>query len=523
MIEAPVFNTDYVHKLRHSSRRPASFTGRGGHLEHYINIEDSQKLKSSLERKVGYGYNVLGEVDILLSAIQSNDSIDLDPEAWGYVLENELTAACEAVDSGRFLWSNFRQWDSEKGGFLAFGMPFLKMLQAGVEDIEKTNNSSPSKEYTFELERRQAEVATEKWITDSYAKRQLRNGIVFNLSPYPEEAPEEIAASLGYKPKERLGKMRFEVFVNNVRQTVELSVAKGSVKIFQRLLEKMGFDSSDFVNSTSFLRNPVSIENSANYLDVITTAAEQYDSVLEEEDNGSFYFCGQKVGSLHEKNYKEIVDRQRWVREKGRKLVESICELDLELARSLNAGMPTSSVLESLNYWRFATDNTGAKLLNNKELSALSEVLISGHMTRGAASVLKKNDLVRMWSIMACVLNEDKAQQMFGKKYVQMIQGMVENTTINTLQSRKLIDQMIADINPVFLACGGSLSSFGGQKIGYGNLFQSSLSSAREILFGGSDQYGSLEFECPKCSGTNRRPKGKLIPNCQRCNASVKC
>lgn len=494
------------------------------HQEYYFDIENSQKLKSSLERKVGYGYNVLGEVDMLLNALQSNNSKVLDSKVGGYVLENELTAACEAVDSGRFLWSNFRQWDNEKGGFLAFGMPFLKMLQDGVEDIEKINKNSPSKEYTFELGRRQAELAIERQITDSYAKGQLRNRIIFNISPYPEEAPEEIAASLGYKPKERLGKMRFEVFVNNVRQTVELSVAKGSVRIFQRLLEKMGYDSSDFVNSTSFLRIPVSLDNSANYLDIITTVAKQYDSVLEEEDNnGSFYFCGQKVGSLHEKNYEGIVDRQRWVREKGRKLVESIYELDFELARSLHAGIPTSSVLESLNYWRFATDSTGANLLNNKELNALSEVLISGHMTRGAALVLKKNGLVRMWSIMTCVLNEDKAQQMFGKKYVQMIQGMVENTTINTLQSRKFIDQMIADISPVFLACGGSLSSFGGQRIGYGNLFQSSLSSAREILFVGSDQYGSLEFECPKCSRSNRRPKGKLIPNCQHCNASVKC
>lgn len=39
----------------------------------------------------------------------------------------------------------------------------------------------------------------------------------------------------------------------------------------------------------------------------------------------------------------------------------------------------------------------------------------------------------------------------------------------------------------------------------------------------GSDQYGSLEFECPKCKQTNRRPKGQLIPNCQHCKADVRC
>lgn len=38
-----------------------------------------------------------------------------------------------------------------------------------------------------------------------------------------------------------------------------------------------------------------------------------------------------------------------------------------------------------------------------------------------------------------------------------------------------------------------------------------------------SDQYGSLEFDCPKCKRTNRRPKGQLIPNCQHCRTDVSC
>lgn len=38
-----------------------------------------------------------------------------------------------------------------------------------------------------------------------------------------------------------------------------------------------------------------------------------------------------------------------------------------------------------------------------------------------------------------------------------------------------------------------------------------------------SDRYGSLEFDCPKCNRTNRRPKGELISNCQHCNADVTC
>lgn len=41
--------------------------------------------------------------------------------------------------------------------------------------------------------------------------------------------------------------------------------------------------------------------------------------------------------------------------------------------------------------------------------------------------------------------------------------------------------------------------------------------------FAEGDQYGSLEFECPKCKRTNRRPHGRLIPNCQYCSADVRC
>ena len=46
-------------------------------------------------------------------------------------------------------------------------------------------------------------------------------------------------------------------------------------------------------------------------------------------------------------------------------------------------------------------------------------------------------------------------------------------------------------------------------------------------LLGGNsletDQYGSLEFPCPKCKATNRRPWGGKLPNCQHCGAGVGC
>lgn len=59
-----------------------------------------------------------------------------------------------------------------------------------------------------------------------------------------------------------------------------------------------------------------------------------------------------------------------------------------------------------------------------------------------------------------------------------------------------------------------------------GTAFQVFSSNSLELgtsSLSGSDQYGSLEFECPKCNKINRRPRGELIPNCQHCNTDVSC
>lgn len=52
----------------------------------------------------------------------------------------------------------------------------------------------------------------------------------------------------------------------------------------------------------------------------------------------------------------------------------------------------------------------------------------------------------------------------------------------------------------------------------------SDILNANSLLLGGTkDQYGSLEFSCPSCKKTNRRPHNQLISNCQHCGADVKC
>ena len=64
---------------------------------------------------------------------------------------------------------------------------------------------------------------------------------------------------------------------------------------------------------------------------------------------------------------------------------------------------------------------------------------------------------------------------------------------------------------------GGTLTSL--ERTFLNSVGQFSFSSGGLI----EDRYGSLEFECPKCKGVNKRPYGQKLPQCQHCPAEVGC
>lgn len=491
-----------------------------------FDIEESRRLKSSLEQKVGWGYNVLAEVDILLGSLRKSPSSGIDPAAKEYVLENELTAACEAVESGRYLWSSYRPWDAKAGEFKAFGTSFIGLLRSGVADMEKKVRQEEREEYEFELKRRSIELAVEQELTRLYANGE-RGRMFLTISAYPEEVSEEIAAGLGYKPEDRLAKLRFEVFAKgvfaeDVRQTVELSVANGSVRVFQKLALDLGENPSDFPDSASLLARPISLGDPSNYLDKITAIAQRYDRLLENEDPTSSYFCGQKVKT---KNYEEIIARQRFVREKGKELVEKLYNLDMELAESLNQEKPTPPIEDSIRYWLVTKDGNNRYLLSEEERGVLEEVTKNNILSRTAAFILKKNELVRMWSVMACLINEEKAKKLFGEEKVIRIQNMMKETAVPT-QMQYYLDQMIAYANPQFIACGGLVNSFGagpGLPNSAKGLFQSPLSQVKESLFGANSQAESriLCCTCPYCKQEVEAVIKDGSITCPKCNKSV--
>lgn len=71
----------------------------------------------------------------------------------------------------------------------------------------------------------------------------------------------------------------------------------------------------------------------------------------------------------------------------------------------------------------------------------------------------------------------------------------------------------------IMIGCGGTIKILQGEN----NIMNASGEEVFSAIFGrDEDRYGSLTFDCPK-GHKNRRPRGKLIPNCQHCGISVKC
>ena len=78
--------------------------------------------------------------------------------------------------------------------------------------------------------------------------------------------------------------------------------------------------------------------------------------------------------------------------------------------------------------------------------------------------------------------------------------------------------QIIEDMKKSEFLGKNSISCAGG--VTFSKLIESNSSI---YIFSGEDEYGSLEFSCPSCGSTNRRPSGQLISNCQHCGKDVRC
>lgn len=481
--------------------------------------EIEQRMKKSLETKKGRGYNVLAETDIISDFLEPNNDGILEPthQAKEYALENITTALSESVmdKKGGSVWVGYRPYIDPEKGFQAFGLPFISLYDAGIADIKQKMVGHP--EDIFELGRRFAEKADELFIQEKKEVDHLENGIYGFISGDPgkkfgDPISEKNKATLGYIG---ITKIRWEVFIGGVRQTVEISVGKGSLKIFQKLIEPLVPHAASITNSIHLLATPINFGDSSNYLDKITDFVRRYDSLLEEDEgNGVLYFCGNQVENPQAKDYQHLMERQKRARVECGSIISSIYETDLELARSLKTGRSTPQIKELLKYWQDVTDKDGNKILGNDELEELTSDLISGHLSRESASILKKYTLVRMWTVAAVILNKDKAAEFLKPQQIRHIETMVENTVdwnSNFYQLSEL-DKMIAAVQHDWRPCpGGGVIS-----IGTGGI--NSLLTGFDLVgqvFG--IELGSKDPDYCKNCGACGRPLRRVVRRGQSC------
>lgn len=122
-------------------------------------------------------------------------------------------------------------------------------------------------------------------------------------------------------------------------------------------------------------------------------------------------------------------------------------------------------------------------------------------------------ELVRKYGVKESVVNNHIDPIVFGGQAADLIKQARQSATIGDMESVLYLQKAAEQVAKIS-GCGGGA---GGDK-----LDSAFTNDNQEAVQDDEDQYGSLHFKCPKgCD--NRRPRGKLIENCQRCGTSVRC
>jgi hypothetical protein len=123
-------------------------------------------------------------------------------------------------------------------------------------------------------------------------------------------------------------------------------------------------------------------------------------------------------------------------------------------------------------------------------------------------------ELVRKRGVKESVVNNHIDPIVFGGQAAGLIKQARYSATIGDTESVLDLQRAAEQVAKVS-GCGGGAQ---GEKTDN----PLDANDNQEAPHDDEDQYGSLHFKCPKgCN--NRRPRGKLIENCQRCGTSVRC
>lgn len=144
-----------------------------------------------------------------------------------------------------------------------------------------------------------------------------------------------------------------------------------------------------------------------------------------------------------------------------------------------------------------------SEMCRNRDFSVMAwnvanKLMNESHTFKSPMDAVRRlNKLAGAVAVIHAVENTEIDTNIFGElasEYVQMARHALETGDIDGLKSM------------MFMAVQTEKSG--------------SCPLSEEMMAGGQDEYGSLEFDCPSCKQKNTRPRGKLLDSCQHCTST---
>lgn len=450
------------------------------------------ETQEQIEVRKNKGYAVLAEVRLIYDALTQAGNGEISQDALQYAYFNEKTAAIEAATND-IISITYQNWDPVFSETTAFGKSVSEMNKRGLQSVIALNEENGGI-YSFEVERRNIELA-DSIITNLKIKDgTLTTHYKIVISPYPQEADADIAKSLGYHYQGETAKVRLYDFDDSAVKAYQIELCGHEIIHFIETIRSLSGDSSySASHSSEILATQLYIPKDSLSRGIVDIAR-IYDQVLEKA-TGNAHYLGRVDRSG---NYDDLFGKTRIVEEEIEPLLHALLETDIELAKSLLQGIPTGKIREKIDYFVNAKIERleDGYLLDRDKRSRLSSAIVgtNGQFTQEHAEIIKSAELVRTWSIIACLVNPKKAEKIFGKEQVARVRWLHEADANKILANPFMMDAMIAksDVSEITIACGGSVQ----------NLFNHSLNQARNALFGDDNETSSLierKVKCPEC------------------------
>lgn len=391
--------------------------------------------------------------------------------ACSYARCNEQAALLEAVSKQSVSVSQQLLVD---GQFAAFNQPLVPMFERGL--AAATRKMASDSRFKVEVWRRSKELEEQLQLNELAQSGELNSHYLLTISPYPEEMDEKTSQELGYFPQERVGKIRIHDFnpQTGMKQTIEFFFTRSSLEKVRLIAAALGLGDSfsHLVNPSQTLDQRVLVSKLrvGSWLDLLRLL-------------GPVLYDGQ---------HQDIIAKSQVVLSEAQPLIDSLVNLDTELALSLEKRQPTARILQMINLY---LRKYPRRMTSFPELDRNLLLFGRSYFTDEVAIVLKKIALMNTYTQVAVLTDQPSVKHLaYMKRYIRDHLSIYDNPAIDGFMMGRLG-------SPGFAFCGVALDP----------------ANYLRRLFGLESK-----FECPNCNRITYGPVGDRCPKCNITKAEWK-